>query len=234
MLPTPKVYKVDYDFLIKNYLDPSLWSKTWTIYVYKDNVFTLSLYNIYCNNMTLTFAITYNKLEQWRMRTVSYPLNEQMSINILMNKINGTIWDLMNDYEETLIRKSDGYKEIQSQINEESDHLREIAEEYLDDNNVTNDEIREAYINTYVANNSKVDGMLSNYVSGCRYRFLTEDMLVYTKAIDSEPRFNAVVQANSIETVNKILLQVKEEMSKWDDEHIDDTRAEYYDYCEEI
>ena len=234
MLPIPKVYKVDYDFLIKNYLNPSLWKKTWTIYVYKDNVFTICLSSIDCNSMSVYFKIRYNKLQFWESRCIEYPLNGEMSIGILMRKINGTIWNLMCDYENELITKSDGYKRIASQISEEKDRLQEIAEEFLDDNNVTNDNIREAYIDRYVGDNSRVAIMLSNYQDGCRYTFLTEDMLIFTKATDDKARFDTVVQANSRNTIDEIMTCVTEEMTKWEDENIDNTRKEYYDNCEAI
>ncbi len=234
MLPIPKVYKVDYDFLIKNYLDPSLWKKTWTIYVYKDNIFTISLNSIYCASRDINFKISYNKLQPWESEVVTYPLDGQMSINILMKKINGTIWNLMCNHENDLIVQSDGYKRIESQISEEKDILREIAEEFLDDNNVTNDSIREAYIDTYVDDNSKIHTMLANYVSGCQYTFLTEDMLIFTKATDDKARFDTVVRANSSNTIDEIMTYVTEEMAKWEDENIDNTRREYYANCEAI
>lgn len=234
MLPIPKVYKVDYEFLIKNYLDPSLWKKTWTIYVYKDNIFTISLNTIHCGNRDIYFKTSYNKLDPWESEIVVYPLDGQMSIDILMKKINGTIWNLICKHERNLIVQSDGYKEILSQKRDEEDRLREIAEEFLDDNNVSNDNIREAYIDRYVDDNSKIDAMLLNYRDGCQYTFLTEDMLIFTKATDDNARFTTVVQANSSNVITEIMTYVREEMTKWDDENIDNTRREYYDNCEAI
>lgn len=234
MLPIPKVYKVDYEFLIKNYLDPSLWKKTWTIYVYKDNIFTISLHNIYCVSRNINFSISYNKLQPWESELVTYPLDGQMSIDILMKKINGTIWNLMCNHENDLIVQSDGYNKIKLQQQDEENRLREIAEEFLDDNNVTNDSIREAYIDRYVGDNSKIHTMLANYVSGCQYTFLTEDMLIFTKATDDKARFDTVVRANSSNTIDEIMAYVTEEMAKWEDENIDNTRREYYANCEAI
>ena len=163
-----------------------------------------------------------------------YPLDGQMSIDILMKKINGTIWNLMCKHERDLIIQSDGYKEILSQKRDEEDRLREIAEEFLDNNNVTNDNIREAYVDRYVDDNSKINAMLLNYQDGCRYTFLTEDMLIFTKATDDKARFDTVVQANSRNTIDEIMACVTEEMAKWEDENIDNTRREYYDNCEAI
>lgn len=50
MLPTIKVYEIDYDFIIKNYLDPKLWNKSWTVFVYRDFVFYIKNDSHNCNN----------------------------------------------------------------------------------------------------------------------------------------------------------------------------------------
>ena len=35
-----KAYDIDYSFIIKNYLDPKLWEKEWTLSMYKELVVT--------------------------------------------------------------------------------------------------------------------------------------------------------------------------------------------------
>ena len=59
-------------------------------------------------------------------------------------------------------------------------------------------------------------------------------MLIFTKATDDKARFDTVVQANSRNTIDEIMTCVTEEMTKWKDENIDNTRKEYYDNCEAI
>ena len=86
------------------------------------------------------------------------------------------------------------------------DLLREIAERYLDENGVTNDNIREPYIESYISNNSNIDNKLADYKMLYRYNYLTEMMLVYTKAIEDESRTNAIRNANN----NKIKLGIIE------------------------
>ena len=61
MLPEIKVYKIDYDFIISNYLDKSLWKKKWNLFVYKDHVFTLNLYKIETETDRIVFKVSYNK-----------------------------------------------------------------------------------------------------------------------------------------------------------------------------
>ena len=56
-LPTIKVYKIDYEFIIKNYLDPKLWEKTWTVFVYYDYVFTLKMMSIDVQKNSIDFRV---------------------------------------------------------------------------------------------------------------------------------------------------------------------------------
>ena len=105
MIPIVKVYKVDYDFLIKNYLDKSLWAKSWNIYVYRDMVFTIRLYNIDCVNDKICFQVKCNKCDNWDSQYIYYPLSGEMTISMLKSKINGAIWESLLKYEEDLIEE---------------------------------------------------------------------------------------------------------------------------------
>lgn len=193
MLPEIKVYKVDYDFIISNYLDKSLWKKTWNLFVYKDYVFTLSLHRIETKTDRITFEIGYNKI-QWNHEYVTYDI-QQTSIDILKRQINGAIFRLMEFADRNEAYESTGYNAIKSARRDEEDRLRDIAEAYLDDHGIELEDVREAYIDRYVSRNSKVDAMLNNYLDGCKYTFLSELLLVFTKVVGDETRYNEVCKA---------------------------------------
>ena len=93
-----KVYKIDYEFIIRNYLDKSLWKKIWNLFVFKDNIFTLSLYSINTKSERIYFEVNFNKLNnQWyteSSKTVVYDLNN-MTIEMLKKEINGAIFVLI-------------------------------------------------------------------------------------------------------------------------------------------
>lgn len=234
MIPTLKVYEVDYDFLISNYLDKSLWSKTWNLYVYRDMVFTLQLNAIDCINESIMFKIKCNKCENWDAQYISYPINGDMTIPILKKKINGAIWELMLIHEQYLIRASVEYKHIANKKSEELDYLREVAEDFLDDNGVTNDDIREPYIDKYISDHSSIDDLLSQYVSQSRYKVIPTTLLIFAKSIGDDSRFNKVVESNTYNNVDKILEEVDEIMDAWNEDNFEETRATFYDYCEAI
>ena len=205
MLPTLKVYKIDFDFIIRNYLDKHLWKKKWNLFIYKDNVFTINLYKIDMEEDCIYFKIKYNK-RSFDYEYVTYYNDGRVNMKVFMKEIRGAIFRLMCNYEQDLIRQTPGYKKIKETYETEKDLLREIAERYLDENGVTNDNIREPYIESYVSDNSNIDNKLADYKMLYRYNYLTEMMLVYTKAIEDESRINAIRNANN----NKIKLGIIE------------------------
>lgn len=205
MLPTLKVYKIDFDFIISNYLDKHLWKKKWNLFVYKDNVFTINLYKIDMEEDCIYFKIRYNK-RSFDYEYVTYYNDGRVNMKVFMKEISGAIFRLMCNYEQDLISHTPGYKKIKEIYEAEKDLLREIAERYLDENSVTNSDIREAYIDSYVSNNSNIDNKLSDYKMTYRFNYLTEMMLIYAKSIEDENRITAIRNANS----NKIKLGIIE------------------------
>lgn len=233
MLPTLKVYEIDYSWIISNYLDKELWDKKWNLFIFKDNVFTLNLYKIDVKNKSVYFEVRHNK-QNWNYELIEYPLSGVMSIDILKRKINGVIWNLIEVYETNLIRHSDNYKSIEESKYDEEKFLKSVAEKFLDDNNVTNEDIREVYIDDYVSKNSTISTKLDGYLSMCKYTFATDIMLVFTKITSDEARFKRVMdsQKNNYR-INEILDEVKEYMKELD---VDDKDLfeDYYILCEGI
>ena len=221
MLPALKVYQIDYDFIISNYLDKSLWKKKWNLFVYKDNIFTLNIYKIETETDRIVFKVLYNK-NMWDYETISYDI-QNTSIKILKQQINGAIFRLMESKDRSLAEKSSGYRSILNARNDEENRLREIAESYLDDNGITLDDVREVYIDKYVSDNSKISSMLNNYLDGCKYTFLTELMLVFTKITNDDTRFrnieNAVGNKGNLALIESAVEKFIEDMDTEDYEN---------------
>lgn len=193
MLPELKVWNIDYSFIISNYLDRELWKMKWNLFVYKNNVFTLNLHSIDTKNNKICFEIRYNK-QNWINQTIYYDI-DNTSINILKQQINGAIFRLMEEEDKDLCSDTDGYYYIKALYNNEDDKLREIAEEYLDENGITLDDVREAYIEKYIDDNRKVDRYLNEYLLSHKYRYLTELMIMFTKITNDTTRYNEIKSA---------------------------------------
>ena len=183
MLPTIKIYEIDYDFIIKNYLDPKLWNKSWTVFVYRDFVFTLKMTHITVTTNTITFEVKLNK--HWNSRHFDYNI-ENSNINFLKKSLKGTIKRLIGDYEESEIRSSDGYSILEQNLLEAENKLEEIANDFLDDEGVTNKEIRELYVENYVDNNSERWDKLDKYITSLKYTDCTDLYMIFAEATNDE------------------------------------------------
>lgn len=199
MLPTIKVYKIDYDFIIKNYLNPEMWKKTWTLFQYKKFVITLELSFIDCQCEKVWFIIrikdndeyarykdawstNYDKMES---KSIDYSLKIN-DISFLKRSIISTVFTLINRLEEDRIRTLEDYEDLEERYENERDILTQIAKDFLDDNGVTNEDIRDAYVDTYVSNNTKLDLLKQKLLNNYEYQVLTDLYLVFAHSTKNE------------------------------------------------
>lgn len=195
MLPTLKVYDIDYSFIIKNYLDVDLWQKTWTLFQYKDTVFTINLSSIDCKDNSICFLVKCNKLE-YHSQSIWYHINSDMTIKMLINKINTSIWDLICIYERTIIRDTLEVRRCIELEHEEESRLTKIADDFLDEQGVTNADIRDAYISSYVSNNKHASDYTNDVIDNMKYTKLPDLYLVFAKVTKNVNRKQLVLNAN--------------------------------------
>lgn len=193
MLPTLRIYNIDYEFIIKNYLSPHLWQKIWTLLQYKEHIITLNLYKIMTKDNEIVFEVKYQGF--WGTEYVHYNI-ANTSIKILKQQINGAIFRIIERYEESLIEETPEYKVISDSKWEERQRLKEIASDFLDSNNVTNDEIREVYIDRYIDKNETVYQQLSNYKTASKYTILTDLFLIFCEITEDKTRMKTIITAN--------------------------------------
>ena len=193
MLPTLKVYKIDYDFIISNYLDKSLWKKVWTLFVYKEHVFTLNLLRIEIKNNEIIFEVKKNNFYSYEI--VRYNINNT-SIKILIQQINGAIFRLMCSYEISKIKETEGYISILEKREQEEKTLKSKAEIYLNENGVFNEKIREVYIDNYIYENTKIDFQLQNYIDYYKYNYCTDMLITFCKATKDKERLEKIRNAS--------------------------------------
>ena len=209
-----KVFDVDYSFIIKNYLNPELWEKEWTLFVYKKFVVTLKLIYIYvyCNKIEFEIKVTDNNSTSWnrsQTRSVSYSLKTN-NITILKKDINSDIIKAFKDIEDNLyIAKTDEYYKLQNMKDKERVKLEKIAKEFLDENNITNENIRDSYIEAYVDNTEKVWSLIADYEIKNRFRMTQDLYLTFAIATDNKELEDDVLKANE-DTKEELLKQIEE------------------------
>lgn len=230
MLPELKVYKIDYEFIIKNYLDRNLWKKTWNLFIYRDNIFTLNLYEIDTENNKIRFKIKFNKLE-WMYESVTYDV-DNTSVKILLQQINGAMFRLMENFEACEIKKSQPYKQAENAVSEEREKLREIARGFLDSEGVTNEDIRDAYIDKFVDKNETMYWKREKVLDTCKYTICTDMFIVFCKATGDNARLSNVEKQN----IDKVRLSIiNDEISAFLEElDTEDYENEMYDALESV
>jgi hypothetical protein len=67
--------------------------------------------------------------------------------------VSSGVLEIMKNKGRELARKTDEYYRLSELDDEYNEQLENIAKEFLDDNNVTNKEIRDVYIDNYISNN---------------------------------------------------------------------------------
>ena len=222
-----KVYNIDYEFIIKNYLDKSLWHKEWTLFIYKDVTFTISLSKIDVRDESISFHVRISAPGFTNCEALWYYM-QQMSVKILKQQIEGCMFRLIEAYEEDKIKDEQEYIDIKNSEWDEKDRLRTIAEEFLDENGVTNDEIREVYIDNYVDHNTRVDEFLSDYIRARKYMVIPDLYIIFSEITKDESRLKRVMDKlqthedlkEILETAEKYLNQLENQ----DEELIEDLK----------
>lgn len=224
-LPILKVYDIDYSFIIKNYLDPSLWCKEWLLFCYKNFKVYISLSSIYCSEGKISFKIKVidgNNEDSYVSNGVFYDNSDYSwayynfnteNIDILKKTIISTATGIINLLEEKLIRLEDGYKDISNVIEEKRELLTNIAKEFLDDNNVTNSDIREAYIDWYLDKMDDNNTLKTDYIGSRKYNVLTDIWYIWAQATNNDDLLAKIISSCS---ANKIA-RVKEDYEEYRD-----------------
>ena len=218
-LPTIKIFKVDYSFLIKNYLNPELWKKEWTLFAYKDIECTLQIYSIQTQEEKISFQIKVytNKLDK---NTYNNYCNNYISCSLkiedltfLKRQINSCIFNTMVMCEKVFyIRSMEEYQNMEEQKYHERYLLRKYANEFLDEVGVTSDSCREAYIDAYVDENEKMYSLMEDWEDAQVYRHLTGMYLTFLDTLEDDPKKEIRTKEINSKLSKEELEEVQEEI----------------------
>ena len=215
-LPQIKIYEIDYQFIIDNYTNPKLWDKVWNLFVFKNYIYTITLSSIDVKKYEISFEIRLESdLDVWdRNKTAFIKYNlKNSTIEILKKQINGTLFTLAEWLEKVVIENSSEYRQMEDSKYSERNLLEEIAKDFLDENNVTNSEIRDVYIDYYVDKNETIYERLNDLEDEMRYNYLTDLFLIIAECSNDETRKNKVLEnQNNEEKIQQILGEVDEYM----------------------
>ncbi len=205
MVPTIKIYAIDYSFLIKNYLDKNLWKKTWTLFQYKDYIFTLNLDTINCMDDCILFKIKCNK--SCYCRWVYYYINSDMTIDMLKKKIDTAMWELIKCAEEKLIKDLPIYHQLDNMINTEMTYYYNACD--------VNDELGEDYENWYRGfyrdkNTGELSDLTYTFVEACWGLYATDVYIEFAKATKNQNRLSEIKTAIEHQASKDVLTKIND------------------------
>lgn len=209
-----KVYDIDYSFIIKNYLDTKLWEKEWTLFLYKKFIVTIRLDSILVNPKKIDFRIKLtDNSSSCLVRSVEdcvcYALAVD-NIDILKKKINYRILYLMETLERVLyIKETEEYCKLKEIREEEIQKLKKIAERFLDENDIVNEDIREAYIEAFIDKNEETSSLKNDYMREQKYKILPDLFFTFAEATGNKTLKEDVLSKNS-NNVDEIMQRLNE------------------------
>lgn len=186
-----KVWKMDYSFLLKNYLDRRLWNMEWTLFEYKQYKVTMNLWSIQTRMEEIYVDIkihytTLNGFRDYQEKTIRHSLKIQ-DVSFLKREINSAIFDLIIRVERyTIIENTDEYNRLLEMRQDEKRTLTRIAEEFLDNCSIDNDNIRDKYIDVYVEEWAVVPNMISEYIDSKKYKALPDLYLTWLECLEDD------------------------------------------------
>lgn len=237
-LSTKLVY-LDLKTIMENYRNPDFWEKSWLIFKSKELEIKWSIVNIDILNNKIescisvspghitrggkkfAFSREYTSKTKYSWYSNScrpIPIdNSDYNQDTLNRNILGTILATVEEMEAEFARHTYEYAKASELEDEEKEKLKEIAEEFLDDEGVTNGSIRYAYIEKYVSDNSD-SKYTYEVIANSKFRFFKTAYLHICSWFNNEEMFKKYETAlkNFIpkKTIFKIIKKTKEMQSE--------------------
>lgn len=188
-LSTKLVY-LDLKTIMENYRKPEFWEKDWLIFKSKELEITWSITSIDVLSNTIKscicfraghitrggkkfwFPSAFTSKHDWYYETVCRPIpieNSDYTQEAFDRNILNTILSSIRYLEMEFARDTYEYKKALELEDEQRERLEEIAEEFLDEKGVSNESIRDAYIEKYVDDNK--ENYRDKVLENSRFRF---------------------------------------------------------------
>lgn len=234
-----QVVRLDLDFILDNFTNKKLWEKTWTIFEYDGVSVTIKLDSILIKRKQVDFRIDidlgdyferhYNiKCYSSDYYYLSIPYTkEHRNVDLFKKQILNKIIFGYNSLETFLLYKTPIVQEAIDADDEFDEKLRDIANEFLDNLNINNESVREAYIEKYVDNADKpnfTSKMLKQYRDTKIYKLALMTALFFdVESVINEYSNIAKLNGFKVGALRKEAKQLLEKLE--DDEFIEELKG---------
>lgn len=211
-----KVVKLDINFILDNFHRPALWDKKWTIFEYDGYTVTFQLQQINTQSKSVYYELKLYR--QGNLLSVSYYNSisvhkDHRNIKVIQQGISGRVIDIISYYEMDIIKMTTAYREAEGLERDIVLEAREKAEALLDELSITNDEIREAYIDAQESKH-KTSQYTSNVLRLYQYKKTLKLYYAYALYSGEKPRidkFKEISKLNGFK-VGALRKEIKEQL----------------------
>lgn len=199
-----ELVKLDIKDILSNFRKPDYWKKKWIIFKNKDFdvVWSIKTINVEDNTITSTVkVINYKgprKISWWGLSERycrSIPINNpDYTQETFTRSLCASVVEAISDLERSICRETYEYDKAMELENEEREKLEQIANDFLDNEGVTNKDIRDAYVEWYTDNASIYSYTSELLYSSLRKYYPTARLLAYSwfddkKGFDEEKSY---------------------------------------------
>lgn len=185
-----KVIQLDLNVILENYNKPKFWKKKWTIY--KSKALTIITYidRIDVKNNKIYMTVKPESEEyvdtkshkiantRWLDTYIIIPIDRtDYTGDKFLKDLTNACMTIIRIIELKLINTYSEYENASKLVREYKDSLRSIAEDFLDENKVTNSDIREAYIEVYI-NRSVIPNYCYEVERNMEYTVIPQEYLM--------------------------------------------------------
>ena len=145
-----RLYKININTILKNYLNKEFWKKQWTVYEYDGLTVKLSIREIDVRNNAVVLRVTRNGALWGSTFDVNIDNHNEV---VFTKRLISAIKDQIKYHEHETIVASEGYNQA-VQWDESTDEKNRLeAEMMLDEENITNGDVRYAFVDRYISVN---------------------------------------------------------------------------------
>lgn len=214
-----KLVKLDLKTILENYKKPEFWKREWVIFKKGDFKLVWKLDSINCRSNSISSIIAPEGFITRRGKRInisffnytwcrSIPLDhDDYTQETFERNILGTALTVLWSVERDIIRRYSEYEMAENVEERENDRLREIAETFLDENKITIDEVRDAYINKFVEDNKTTrftDEIMDNWI----YKVIPNYYLLLISYFNSEKTYNEYKEKIGVGKRKKFCYQI--------------------------
>ena len=145
-----RLYKININTILKNYLNKEFWKKQWTVYEYDGLTIKLYIREIDVRDNAVVLRVTRNGALWGSAFSVNIDNHNEV---VFTKSLISVIKDQIRQHEYDSIVASEGYGQAVQWDESTDEHNRLKAEMMLDAENITNEDVRYAFVDRYISEN---------------------------------------------------------------------------------